>query len=104
MKGLKTGGRQKGTPNKTTAELRAALTPIMSAYFSGQACEGIDFRESWAKDLKDMSPSDRAHSMQAMAPFVLPKLQNIEVKETSNRSGMRQELDKLNKEVDDNEE
>lgn len=100
----KTGGRKAGTPNKTTKQLREALTPIMAAYFSGQACEGIDFKKSWAEDLNNMTPADRAHSMQAMAPFVMPKLQNIEIKEQNDSKGLRAELDELSREENDEED
>lgn len=99
----KVGGRVAGTPNKTTRELREALTPIMAAYFSGKT-EGTDFRKSWAEDLNQMTPSDRAHCMQAMAPFVMPKLQSIEVKEKSDNKGLQAELASLRKEDRDDEE
>lgn len=99
----KTGGRKAGTPNKTTRELREAVAPVMAIYFSGQADPSIDFQNSWAEDLKQMTPSDRARSMQAMAPFVMPKLQNIEIKEQTDSRGLRAELDELNKEDDEDE-
>lgn len=100
----KTGGRKAGTPNKTTKALREALTPIMAAYFSGVADPSIDFQKSWAEDLNQMSPADRAHSMQAMAPFVMPKLQSVEIKEQNDRGGLRAELDALQKGDDEEDE
>ena len=100
----KTGGRKPGTPNKTTRELREALTPLMAAYFSGMADPELNFRNSWAEDLEQMAPSDRARCMQAMAPFVIPKLQNIEIKEKTDRKGMRDELKRLEKEESEEEE
>ena len=96
----KTGGRKAGTPNRSTKALREALTPIMTAYFSGLADPSINFQKSWAEDLNQMSPADRAHSMEHMAPFVMPKLQSVEIKEQNERGGLRAELDALQNEGD----
>ena len=43
-KGHKTGGRKKGTPNRTTADVKAALVQAFDRL------GGVDFLATWAKD------------------------------------------------------
>lgn len=66
----KTGGRNKGTPNKTTGELREHLQTIV---------EG--FADQVEKDLKGLPPRERVNLWLRLAEFVLPKLQRTELVE-----------------------
>lgn len=102
------GGRGKDTPNKDKRELREALKPIMYTYFTGIA-EGADtasLTHSFAEDLQNMTPVDRARCLTGMAPFVMPRLQAIEVNEKKSNEGLKEELSSLNKVVgeDDDDE
>lgn len=69
-KGYKTGGRQKGTPNKATASIRQALEPIVE--------EEI---ERLSDLLDQLDPKDRALLITKLLPYVAPKLQSIEITE-----------------------
>lgn len=70
--GKKTGGRQKGTPNKTTQAARA----VALAFLDRRSDAEID--ELWEK-AKSESPS-KAMSMWLQAQeFILPKLSRTEV-------------------------
>lgn len=60
--GMKFGGRQKGTPNKTTRETREALKLIIDAEL-----------ETLPDVLKAMKPYQRADILSKLIPYVLPK-------------------------------
>ena len=64
MKGAKTGGRQKGTPNKLTKELKAVLQGIVTSEL-----------ERLPESLKKLDDKDRLQFLVKIIPYVLPKLQ-----------------------------
>ena len=61
-KGFKTGGRKKGTPNKTTTELRETLTDFMLNEF-----KNIEER------INSLAPKERLHLMVKLMPYVMPR-------------------------------
>ncbi len=69
MKGVKTGGRVKGSVNVTTKELRTQIETILQGYF-----DKLDFEK-----LKD---ADKILLVSKLLPFVLPRLQTMELKES----------------------
>ena len=70
MKGKKTGGRQKGTPNKTTSTIREAIAAQWQRYQdSGQFTE----------DLDALDPQTRAVIMERYAQYVPPKIKSVDV-------------------------
>lgn len=70
MKGKKTGGRQKGTLNKTTAFTKELLTELLS-----------DYQESGllGDDFKKLEPKERIDAAIKFAGFILPKPQAIDM-------------------------
>ena len=64
MTGKKTGGRQAGTPNKLTKELRSVLKDVLHAEL-----------ETLPKHLNKLTPKERVDAVIKLAPFVLPKVQ-----------------------------
>lgn len=70
MKGKKTGGRVKGTPNKATAFGRELINDILSDYYT---------TGTLAQDLKDLEPKERVDAMIKLAAFVTPKPQTIDM-------------------------
>lgn len=66
MKGKKTGGRQLGTPNKTTGVVRSAIAKMLDDYFNS---------DTFAKDIAELEPKDRVAAMEKFAAYVSPKLQ-----------------------------
>lgn len=66
MKGKKTGGRVAGTPNKTSAVVRAAIAKMLDEYFNS---------EIFAQDIAGLDPKDRVVAMEKFAAYVAPKLQ-----------------------------
>ena len=67
----KTGGREKGTPNKATSSVRTALTNLVLSYFDMAKGKVED-------DLSELEPKERLNAMIKLATFVIPKMQAIE--------------------------
>lgn len=87
----KTGGRQKGTQNKTTTITKEILNDI---------AEGI--RPQLAKDIMSLDPRDRIATFLKLVEFVVPKPQRLDV-ELSGKAQLTIEetLAKLAQENDD---
>jgi hypothetical protein len=66
MKGHKTGGRQAGTPNKVTKELREALKNILH-----------DEIERIPEHLETLPPGERLQVLTKLIPYALPKVQPV---------------------------
>jgi len=64
--GNKYGGRQKGTPNKLTKELRSVLKDILY-----QELEQLQER------LDVLKPRERVELLIKLMPYVLPKVTNV---------------------------
>ena len=64
MKGQKTGGRQKGTPNKATKEMREFFTNFFN-----------ENKELFMQDLLSLEPLQRLSILPKIMPFVMPKAQ-----------------------------
>jgi hypothetical protein len=68
------GGRQKGTPNKTTSDLRQILAAQWQRYHeSGQFQDDID----------SLDPATRAVVMEKYAQYFAPKMKSVEVAMTA---------------------
>ena len=68
IEGKKTGGRAKGTPNKTTGVTKARLAEILEVSF----CDIPEMLEQ----LKD-KPKDYIDAVAKILPYVLPKAETI---------------------------
>ncbi len=64
--GNKYGGREKGTPNRLTKELRSVLKDIVY-----RELETIELR------LDELDPKERIELTIKLMPYVFPKLQSI---------------------------
>ena len=67
--GKKYGGRSKGTPNKTTAEIREKYKMLIS--------ESIDTLKD---DIDQLEPKDRIKAILELSKFVLPTLKATDLK------------------------
>lgn len=64
------GGRQKGTPNKTTAATKEVITNLLTEYSnSGQM----------SMDFNCLEPKDRLTIAEKLAQYVMPKIQSVAV-------------------------
>lgn len=62
----KTGGRKKGTPNKTTKAVKTFLTDLIASN-----------KNQIKKDLKTVEPKDRLLILEKFMQYVVPKQQAI---------------------------
>jgi len=69
--GVRRGGRQKGTPNKATAEARAAFGMV----FEKLAPEV----EGWIREVAETDPARAAELVLRLAEYFVPKLARTEV-------------------------
>lgn len=63
-KGLKTGGREQGTPNKLTFDLRERISDFLN-----------DNWEQVEKDFKDLEPEKRVLLFEKLLQYTLPRMQ-----------------------------
>jgi hypothetical protein len=68
-KGQKHGGRKKGTPNKATADVRAAIALI--------AQRNVRKVEKWLEEVED--PAKRVDLFLSMCEYHIPKLARTEL-------------------------
>ena len=65
----KTGGRQAGTPNKITADLRVWINELLN-----------NNRKQFEIDLKKLEPHQRVAIFEKLLAYSTPKLQSVEAK------------------------
>ena len=75
--GKKTGGRKAGTPNKTTAITKEALSKIIDEYNSSGMMQS---------DLMGLDPRDRLDIAVKLMSYVLPKVQSVALDVSGNIS------------------
>lgn len=64
------GGRKKGTPNKSSSELKTWLSGVLS-----------DNRSQFEKDLKTLLPEERVRILSGLFVYVMPKQASLSVEE-----------------------
>ena len=88
-KGIKTGGREKGTPNRTTREAREMLLSILEDYQENQLYE----------DLEAVKPEARLKFMGDLMKHLIPKPKAQEEKEQTKPSEIKITIHKPEKDV-----
>lgn len=63
----KTGGRSKGTPNKTTGELKQWVQELIDGN-----------RSQLEKDMKTLDPHQRWKIIEKLMSYTIPKMQNVQ--------------------------
>ena len=69
-KGIKTGGREIGTPNKTTSELRKKLKHIVD-----------DELQILQDNINELQPKERIDLLIKLLPYVMPKVQTVSARD-----------------------
>ena len=67
-KGVKTGGREPGTPNRLTKDLRTSLKNIFANEF-----------EKIPELLESLQPKEKIEILIKIMPFVLPKIESVKM-------------------------
>lgn len=77
MKGKKTGGRKKGTPNTKTvvgmermATIKDTLAQLITGYYQS---------EQIAEDLAALEPKDRVAAMERFTKYIIPTMQSASI-------------------------
>ncbi|WP_242121646.1 hypothetical protein [Aestuariivivens sediminicola] len=68
-KGLKTGGRKKGTPNKVTSSIREWLEKLIDKN-----------RLQIQRDIKALEPKERLQILEKFMQYTIPKMQSVQTK------------------------
>ena len=63
----KTGGRKKGTPNKTTKEIKPLLHSILNKEI-----------ENLPKLIKQLEPKERVDAITKLLPYIVPKMKQVD--------------------------
>ena len=71
-KRAKTGGRAKGTPNRTTSETKQLLQNVVTKQI-----------EKLETTLNKLEPVDRVNALSKLLPYILPKQQDIAITNTN---------------------
>jgi len=74
--GFKTGGREKGTPNKITNEIRETYKELIENNLSN-----IDI---WLKEVSNKNPDKALNFIIRLSEFVVPKLQSTNLSSSFN--------------------
>ena len=69
-KGIKTGGRTIGTPNKVSKDVREAYQALIES--------NLENMNSWLTEVSKENPAKALELMIRLSDFVLPKLKQIE--------------------------
>jgi len=85
QKRKKTGGRQKGTPNKTTAELRLTITG-----FVGTELENL------FENYKYFQIEDKINFIKTILPYAIPKQTENKISiEDENLKAVKESIDRI---------
>lgn len=69
-KGYKTGGREAGTPNLVTADIKQHFEKLLEGNL-----------EALQQDIESLEPKDRVKALLAIARFVIPTVKAIEIEQ-----------------------
>lgn len=84
MKGAKTGGRQKGTPNKVTAEVRSMIQEIVVGEY-GRVRQAM----------QELQPRELVGAYIQLLRYVLPTLQSVGIDMQQTSDPLLERLKKL---------
>ena len=71
---IKTGGRQKGSPNKVTSAVKECISKMLTDYTNS---------ETFLKDFAELEPKERLMIAEKLMNYVVPKMQSVEVEDVN---------------------
>lgn len=81
--GIKTGGRQKGTPNRLTFQVRQVLANVLA-----------DEIDNLPETLSQLEPAQKIDAICKLSKFVLPALSPVHV-EYAQKKSLRDPIDEI---------
>lgn len=69
----KTGGRQKGSPNKITVAVKECISNMLTDYTNS---------ETFMKDFATLEPKERLMIAEKLMNYVVPKMQSVAMEDT----------------------
>ena len=80
---IKTGGRQKGSPNKVTSAVKDCISKMLTDYTNS---------EQFMKDFAELEPKERLMIAERLMNYVVPKMQSVAVEDTNKNKNSTVEL------------
>ena len=71
---IKTGGRQKGSPNKVTSAVKDCISKMLTDYTNS---------EQFMKDFAELEPKERLMIAERLMNYVVPKMQSVAVEDVN---------------------
>ena len=71
---IKTGGRQKGSPNKVTSAVKECISKMLTDYTNS---------ETFLKDFAELEPKERLMIAEKLMNYVVPKMQSVAVEDVN---------------------
>ena len=71
---IKTGGRQKGSPNKVTSAVKECISKMLTDYTNS---------ETFLKDFSELEPKERLMIAEKLMNYVVPKMQSVAVEDVN---------------------
>lgn len=71
---IKTGGRQKGSPNKVTSAVKECISKMLTDYTNS---------ETFLKDFAGLEPKERLMIAEKLMNYVVPKMQSVAVEDVN---------------------
>lgn len=70
----KTGGRQKGSPNKVTSAVKECISKVLTDYTNS---------DTFVKDFAELEPKERLMIAEKLMNYVVPKMQSVAVEDVN---------------------
>lgn len=71
---VKTGGRQKGSPNKVTSAVKECISKMLTEYTNS---------ETFMNDFAQLEPKERLMIAEKLMNYIVPKMQSVAVEDTN---------------------
>lgn len=91
--GKKTGGRQKGTPNKATTFLKEQMSSFLENYILGED------DKSFKRDFYSLEPNERLRVSLKMAQIVLPKDHSVDFSDDMKNMSLQEKMKVLSAQI-----
>jgi hypothetical protein len=85
----KTGGREVGTANKTSSQMRNHINSFLEKYFDSDSANNFE------NDFNSLEPDKRILFCEKLLAYAMPKFQNIEAEQPKQDAAMTKIVEHL---------